>query len=180
MLRNRYQNYFEKKIAILGATSSSCTRSILRFIESSPTMTISSRSTAVTLNDEPNFCRPIPDDKGQAQVMIEILKKMKWSCFTVLYSNSDYGNSGKDMISLLAKQNNMAYQSAMIDNNFEFIKKFIENVSSDIVIFFADSKSIDGFFNYLKESNSLLKKIYIGGDTWVFMNYLKNISVNHL
>jgi ABC-type branched-subunit amino acid transport system substrate-binding protein len=167
ILRQYYPDIFGKVIGIIGGSSSDTTKSILRFVDDSKTLVISSIASAISLNNKPNFCRTIPDDLQQAAVMISILAKMNWTCAIGLYSNTEYGVEGDKVLKRLTAENGINYESQTI-NNLNATKVFVENAKTDIVLIFSDLESMKAYFEYLKNSNSKIKKIYIMGDTWVW------------
>ena len=166
MMRDKYADVFSKTIGIIGSTSGT-SKSILRFVDYSKIQVISGSASAVSLDNKTNFCRAVPDDSQQANVMISILKKMNFTCAVGLYANTEYGINGDAILRVLTTQNEITYSSITIDVDLNATKIFVETSKTDIILVFADLFAIEAYFNYLNKHNSQVKKIYIFGDTWV-------------
>ena len=80
VFKKKYPVEFSKTVAIIGGTSSDITRSILRFVNLNKKQVVGVISSAISLNNEVNFCRVIADEYQQALTLIMILQNMKWNC----------------------------------------------------------------------------------------------------
>ena len=168
MLRDNYESIFSRTIGIIGGASSDVSNSILRFVDESKIQVISSKATAVSLNNKDSFCRTIPDDSVVANVMIGILQKMNWTCAIGLYATSEYGIQGDLVLKHLTAQNGIKYSSHAIDDlQFNNIKNFVENSETDVVLVYSNLVKTVKYFSNLNEINSNIKKVYIMGHPWV-------------
>jgi uncharacterized protein YajQ (UPF0234 family) len=168
MLRENYGSIFNRTLSIIGGISSDISKTILRFVDESKIQVISSISSAVSLNNKDNFCRTIPDDSAQAQVMISILQKMNWTCAIGLYASGEYGTNGDLVLRKLTAKNNIKYSSQAIDDlDITKVNNFVENSQTDVVLIFSDLKKVKNYFSNLNTFNSKSKKVYIMGDSWV-------------
>jgi hypothetical protein len=175
MLKENYGSIFNRTISIIGGISSDISKTILRFVDESKIQVISSISSAVSLNNKDNFCRTIPDDSAQAQVMISILQKMNWTCAIGLYASGEYGTNGDLVLKKLTAKNNIKYSSQAIDDlDITKVNNFVENSQTDVVLIFSDLKKVKNYFSNLNTFNSKSKKVYIMGDSWVY-NFKSNL-----
>lgn len=166
----KYPDLYNKTIAIAGATASGITDSVLKYVSNENIIVVSGVSTSPALTNRTNFCRTVPDDNQQIDVITKIMKTFNWNSAILLYSNSNYGiNACKALLNVPYLQ----LFPKMIKNNFDEIASFVETQSqTDIVITFASPTDLIGYFNALKIKDSKMKKLYIGSDYWVFIGYL--------
>ena len=90
-------------------------------------------ASAASLNSYPNFCRVIPSDITQFDIISKIMSTAGWNCAIFLYSNNIYGNSAKK--TLQANYQNIGIiHSLMFDTEND--ESFSDIVNSKYIFFF--------------------------------------------
>ena len=172
-IENKYKSYYDNIIATVIMSSSAVANSVLRYTTNENIIAVAGAATATTLSNYPNFCRVIPDDQTQVNIISQIMEKLNWNSAIFLYSNDIYGKNG---LTVLKKSYPNIYLFPQMfdtenDDSFENIATFVEsNIKTDVVITFANTEDINKYFNTLKNRNSSVKKFYIGSDYWVIIN----------
>ncbi|XP_069101089.1 uncharacterized protein [Argopecten irradians] len=109
---------YELFLGVLGTSRSQTTHNVLKMLGSNIPV-ISPFATLPELADFPNFLRTTPADNDQVQVVIQLLKDLKWTYIAALHTNDNYGSSGMEKILQLARENGICVDVVQAINSTE-------------------------------------------------------------
>ncbi|XP_060062918.1 uncharacterized protein LOC132543434 [Ylistrum balloti] len=133
-------------LGVLGTSRSHTTYNVLKMLGSNIPV-ISPFATLPELAEFPNFLRTTPADNDQVQVVIQLLKDLKWTYIAALHTNDNYGLSGMEKILQLARENGICVDVVQAINATEN---------------FAEIVKLENFFQALLHQKSLAKDRKLG------------------
>jgi len=117
---------FDKFVGLIGAQSSSVSITLANILRLFHVPQISYFSTSPTLSNKMRFeyfFRTVPSDVNQAQAILQVLREFDWTYVSIVYSDTDYGNKGYDLLSALGHRYNICFSHPQTIN--------VENQKSD-------------------------------------------------
>lgn len=92
-IEKNYKYLYDNIIGAVVTSSSAVADSLLRYTTNENIITVAGAASAVSLSTYPNFCRVIPSDQSQADIISQIMAASNWNSAIFLYSNNVYGTS---------------------------------------------------------------------------------------
>ncbi|XP_013392302.1 metabotropic glutamate receptor 6 [Lingula anatina] len=163
-------------IGVVGAAESSISLQVANLLKLFYIPQISYFSTSPDLSNKeryPYFLRTIPSDASQAEVMIEIIKKLSWKYISIIYDATNYGLKGFVRIGeLINKEDSLCtavtYQLSQTDpaTHDAAIKALAKQKNAKGVIVFAKYPDVIKLMRAVEENNVTSHFMWIGSDGW--------------
>lgn len=185
-LNKKYPDYYSKVVGFIGTSNSDTSTSLSRYAEiNGNKIVVSSRASSATLDTVKNFCRTIPNDNEQINVIKKLLIEMKWDCIYLVYSDSNYGTSAFNSFNSSAPGYVNFTGKLMPTNNIAAIENLVfeveGNTNTGVIVFFCSDIDLQEYFKAAQKYKTLYpnstNKIYIGSDTWVRCIFYASIKV---
>ncbi|CAK9832016.1 Metabotropic glutamate receptor [Anthophora retusa] len=168
---------FDRVIAVLGAQSSSVTIQIASVLALFPVAQISYMATSPFLSTKerfPRFFRTVPSDVNQARAMLEILRRFEWSYVSVVYTDSEYGDHGYEMLASLAGEYSVCFSAPHRISEDRFTDKDYDNVVRTIaektdvrvVVLFAEKSTTLRVLEAARRVAVGSRFVWLGSDSW--------------
>ncbi|XP_065348662.1 metabotropic glutamate receptor 3-like isoform X2 [Cloeon dipterum] len=173
-----YERNLERIVAVIGGQSSSVSIQVATLLKLFGIPQISYLSTSPALSNKekfPYFFRTVPSDVNQAHAMLEILRHFKWQRAAVIYSNTEYGKHGFEMLKSLAANYSVCFSvERRIERDGSTHESDINEAMQDIlkrkhlrvVVVFAEKASAHRLLRYAKANKQASELIWISSDSW--------------
>ena len=144
-------------VGVVGEMYSSVSKSLTTFLQPWAIPVVSPASTSVDLSDETRykyFARTVPSDKFQFRVILDILKKLKWTLISTLVSDGSFSEEVRKFTGLLEKNGICNTREILripkhptFDDFEEKLCKIFEEEDSNVVILFTNVEDTKRIFN---------------------------------
>ena len=153
-------------VGVVGEMYSSVSKSLATFLQPWAIPLVSPASTSVDLSDKTRykyFARTVPSDKFQFRVILDILKKFKWTLISTLVSDGSFSEEVRKFTGLAEKNGICNTALLRIPKHPTFVDfedtlcKIFEEEDSNVVILFTnveDTKRIFNASHHLHEKKS--------------------------
>ena len=143
-------------VGVVGEMYSSVSKSLTTFLQPWAIPVVSPASTSVDLSDYFSykyFARTVPSDKFQFRVILDILKKLKWTLISTLVSEGSFSEEVRRFTGL-AKKNGICNtelrripKHPTVDDFEDTLCKIFEEEDSNVVILFTNVEDTKRIFN---------------------------------
>ncbi|XP_054165125.1 metabotropic glutamate receptor 3-like, partial [Oppia nitens] len=168
---------YDRVVGVIGGQSSTVSIQLANLLRLFKVPQISYQSTSTTLSNKQKyeyFFRTVPSDVNQVQAILEILKTFRWTYVSVVYSDTDYGNKGYDLLQELAYYHNICFSSPQAINVDHFadadydnvIKNLMHKINARVVVVFTDKNTARNIMAAAKRRNAINRFIWIGSEAW--------------
>ncbi|XP_059490999.1 metabotropic glutamate receptor 2-like [Neocloeon triangulifer] len=172
-----YDSNLERIVAVIGGQSSSVSIQVATLLKLFGVPQISYLSTSPALSNKekfPYFFRTVPSDVNQAHAMLEILRHFKWQRAAVIYSNTEYGKHGYEMLMSLAANYSVCFsverrierESAHDTDIEEAMLDILKRKHLRVVVVFAEKASAHRLLRYAKANKQASELVWISSDSW--------------
>ncbi|KAH7641893.1 metabotropic glutamate receptor 8-like isoform x1 [Dermatophagoides farinae] len=170
----------QKRIwGVLGAASSATSIQVANLLRLFRIPQVSFFSTSSELSNKQRFeyfLRTVPNDKSQAMVIVEIVKRLNWSYVSIIYEESIYGiRAFNDLEELLeqtdiciAIKERLTKDSGIAANSSydNIVRKLGTKPNSKGVIVFGSDQEVAMLMQAVKRNNATGQFYWIGSDGW--------------
>ncbi|KAG9427873.1 metabotropic glutamate receptor 2 isoform X1 [Apis mellifera carnica] len=168
---------FDNVVAILGAESSSVTIQVASVLALFPIPQISYMATSPFLSSKekfPRFFRTVPSDVNQARAMLEILRQFQWSYVSVVYTDSEYGDHGYEMLVSLAANYSICFskqqrisKDRFKDDDYDVVVRTIaEKTDVKVVVLFAEKATTLRVLEAARRVHVGSRFVWLCSDAW--------------
>lgn len=176
----KHQISRDKLAGVVGCRSSGCTIPTAQFFMPMKVPVVSYASSSPDLDDKTNFpyfLRTVPSDVYQAEIILEIIKAMKWEYVGLVYVKNNYGTKAMEEFKRVAMKEGSSVcvapefgiselQSESDSTDFRRICIELLNQSVKVVVFFGIDVRYRHFLSFMEKEQRYGKFIFIGSEDW--------------
>ncbi|KAJ8400732.1 hypothetical protein AAFF_G00395010 [Aldrovandia affinis] len=169
-----YTEYSTRVMAVIGPQTSDMTSVIAKLFGFFLMPQISYAATSDRFSDKklyPSFLRTVPSDRWQAEAIISLLKKFKWTWVAMVGSEDEYGKQGLRELSSLADQNSIcvAYEALIpvYEDSGDVVREILQRINEtevSVVVVFSLYKPAIAFFTEV--INRKMRAVWVGSTSW--------------
>ncbi|XP_013385784.1 metabotropic glutamate receptor 1 [Lingula anatina] len=119
------------------------------------------------------FLRVVPPDNLQAKAMLDVVLKFNWTYISTVYTEGNYGASGMEAFTAIAKKAGLCIATAeKVKNNADYesyntvIRNLKETPNARVVVCFCEGMTVKGLLNATTRLNAVGEFLFIGSDGW--------------
>ncbi|XP_074074686.1 taste receptor type 1 member 1 isoform X2 [Macrotis lagotis] len=178
-------SYHPKAVAVIGPDSSELASITASLLSTFLIPQISYGASSMVFSEKwkyPSFLRTIPSDEHQAQTIVKLLKKFRWSWISVIGSDNDYGLQGVQMMEELTMEEEIciAYKdfvptSAQVDDSkMKNMMLSLMKFYTQVVVVFSTKRLAHIFFKAVVLRN-VTDKVWLATEDWSISSYITKV-----
>ena len=165
----------DKILGYIGSWSSDVSVAIAELTTRLQYLQVSYGSTAPALSRKslyPYFLRTPAPDNAQAKTMVKIVKTLGYNLIQILYSESTYGESGKNLIIDEIKEDNnricvaQSISVSHLDNPDDIINDIKKQKDAKVILLFVSSFELEWLLPKLNDAFQNQEHVYIASEGW--------------